>query len=80
MDLFQATFPEAENLFLYRDAIGYVQSFYRLFKRGHVPEHMPVDAYAAMFHQFTNYDLLPLTSYLDEGTTELSIPQFLTLW
>jgi hypothetical protein len=26
MDLFQTTFPHAKNLFLYRDAIGYVQS------------------------------------------------------
>src|SRR5919202_164242 len=42
MDLFQATFPQARNLFLYRDAIGYVQSFYRIFKRSGAPECMPV--------------------------------------
>jgi hypothetical protein len=80
MDLFQATFPEAENLFLYRDAIGYVQSFYRLFKRGGVPEYMSVSEYAGLFRGAMNYDLMELTVYLDEGTTELSIPQYLTLW
>jgi hypothetical protein len=80
MDLFQATFPQARNLFLYRDAVGYVQSFYRIFKRSGAPECMPVSAYAGMFHRFTNYDLIPLTTYLDDGTTDMSIPQFLTLW
>src|SRR5262245_45776999 len=34
MDLFQATFPQAKNIFLYRDAVGFVASFYRLFKLG----------------------------------------------
>jgi hypothetical protein len=41
MDLYHAAFPQARNLFLYRDAIGFVHSFYRLFKRWQVPEVLP---------------------------------------
>jgi hypothetical protein len=33
-----------------------------------------------LFRQSFNYDLANLTGYLDEGTTELSVPQFLALW
>ena len=80
MDLFQATFPRATNLFLYRDAIGFVQSFSRIFKRSPFPEYMPWGEYLALFRQITNYDVTHLAAYLDEGTTEISIPQFLTLW
>jgi len=80
MDLFQETFPQAKNIFLYRDAIGYVTSFYRILKLAQVPDSMPVGAYVGMFRQFANADLTRLTVYLDEGTSEMSIPQFLTLW
>jgi hypothetical protein len=80
MDLFQATFPQAKNLFLYRDVIGYVQSFYRIFKRGLFLEYTPLSEYVALFRQIFNYDLMHLAAYLDEGTTELSTIQFLTLW
>ena len=80
MDLFQATFPQARNLFLYRDAIGYVTSFYRILKLAQMPDYMPVGAYVGMFRQFANDDLTRLTVYLDEGLSEMSIPQFLTLW
>ncbi len=80
MDLYQVTFPQVRNLFLYRDAIGYVQSFYRIFKRAGFPESTPVSEYTRWFRWFHNADLTPLTAYLDQGTTELSTPQYLTLW
>jgi hypothetical protein len=80
MDLFQATFPQAKNLFLYRDAIGFVQSFYRIFKRQQVPEQRPLDEFLAQFRQISSYDITHLTTYLDKGTTEISTLQFLTLW
>jgi hypothetical protein len=80
MDLFQATFPQAKNLFLYRDAIGFVQSFYRIFKRMQMPEYAPLSEYGALFQQLLNYDFTHMTAYLDEGTTQLSLPQRLTLW
>jgi hypothetical protein len=80
MDLFQATFPQANNLFLYRDAIGWVTSFYRIFSRGGSSEPMPLDEFRTLFGMFFNYDFTRLTSYLDEGTTEVSTVQLLTLW
>jgi len=80
MDLFQATFPQAKNLFLYRDAIGFVTSFYRIFKRAQFPEYMPVSEYVALWSQISKYDYTLLATYLDAGATEISCPQMLTLW
>ncbi len=80
MNLYQATFPQVKNLFLYRDAIGYVTSFYRILKRVTPSEYMPVSAYVGMMQQTNNDDLTRLTGYLDEGTTEVLIPQQMTLW
>jgi sulfotransferase family protein len=80
MDLFQATFPHAKNLFLYRDAIGFIASFYRIFKLVHLPEQMPIDEWRALFSQLINQDFLLMSDYLDTGTTEVSLPQHLTLW
>jgi len=80
MDLFQATFPEAKNLFLYRDAVGFVQSFYRIMTRGQSPGPIPLSEFIAVFRQISNYDITHLTTYLDEGTTAISTLQFLTMW
>jgi hypothetical protein len=80
MDLFQTTFPQAKNLFLYRDAIGFVASFYRIFKRVHIPEQMPMGEWRALFSQLINEEFTHMSAYLDAGTTEVSLPQHLTLW
>ena len=80
MDLFQATFPRARNLFLYRDAIGWVTSFYRIFSQDGPPQSMPLDEFRTVFSLMFNYDFTQLASCLDEGATELSTVQLLTLW
>jgi hypothetical protein len=80
MDLFQATFPQAKNLFLYRDAVGFVASFYRLFKLVHIPEHMPIDEWRAQFGELIDPEFTRMSAYLNSGTTEVSLPQHLTLW
>jgi hypothetical protein len=80
MGLFQATFPQAKNLFLYRDAVGFVASFYRLFKRVGIPEPMPMSEWRALFSELINQDFTLMSTYLDAGTTEISLPQHLTLW
>lgn len=80
MDLFQATFPQARNLYLYRDALGFVASFYRIFRQLGMPSVMLVSEYLELFGQIFHQDLTDLTAYLDPGTTALSIPQQLTLW
>jgi hypothetical protein len=80
MDLFQATFPQAKNLFLYRDAVGFVASFYRLFKLVDVPEYMPIDQWRALFGEQINEDFTHMSTYLEEGTPEVSLVQHLTLW
>jgi hypothetical protein len=80
MDLFQDTFPQAKNLFMYRDAVGFITSYYRLFKRWQTPEYISLHEFVALWSETSNYDYTPLTAYLDVGTTEISIPQILTLW
>jgi hypothetical protein len=79
MELFQASFPQVRNLFSYRDAFGFVRSFYRILTRDRSPAPVPVDRLVARFRRFTTYDVTPLLDYLDPGTTALSIPQFLTV-
>jgi hypothetical protein len=80
MDLFQATFPQTKNLFLYRDAIGWVTSFYRIFSRNGPPKSMPMGEFLSVFGQMFKYDFTQLAGYLDEGATEVSTVQLLTLW
>jgi hypothetical protein len=80
LDLFQATFPEAKNLFLYRDALGWVTSFYRIFQRGQFPEYTPLSEFLALYSHLFKYDFTHLADYLDGGTTEISTTQLLTLW
>ncbi|MFL6236580.1 MAG: hypothetical protein ACJ76N_25850 [Thermoanaerobaculia bacterium] len=80
MELFQASFPQARNLFSYRDAFGFVRSFYRILTRDRTPAPAPVDKFVARFRRFTTYDVTPLLACLDPGTTALSTVQFLTVW
>ena len=80
MDLFQATFPAAKNLFLYRDAVGFVTSFSRIFARMGFPARMPLHEDIALASQIFNEDWSRLTAYLDEDATSVSLPQHLTLW
>jgi hypothetical protein len=80
MDLFQATFPQAKNLFLYRDAVGFIASFYRLFKLVDVPEYMPIGQWRALFGELINEDFTHMSVYLEQDTAEVSLVQHLTLW
>ncbi len=80
MDLYQATFPQAKNLFLYRDAVGFVASFYRLFKLGHIPEYMPIEEWRAFWSPLITPEFPRMSEYLDAGTIEVSLPQHTALW
>jgi len=80
MDLYQSTFPQARNLFLYRDAIGWVTSFYRIFKRFQAPDSMPLDECIAFMSGYFKYDFAHLAAYLDRDATEISLAQQLSLW
>lgn len=80
MELFQASFPQVRNLFSYRDAFGFVRSFYRILTRDRAPAPAPVDRFVARFRQFTTYDATSMLACLDPDTTALSTTQFLTVW
>lgn len=80
MDLYQATFPHAKNLFLYRDALGFVSSFYRIAKTWPLPESSPVDELLAHRGRMLNQDFEHLKACLDPGQREISTIQLFTLW
>jgi Sulfotransferase domain. len=79
MDLFQTTFPQAKNLFLYRDAIGYVTSFYRLMRKVEAPEYLSFDAWQSEYEKMLAVDLSHLSQYLDEANEEISLVEQITL-
>ncbi|MBI1259262.1 MAG: hypothetical protein GC204_17485 [Chloroflexi bacterium] len=79
MDLYHAAFPKARNIFLYRDAVGVVASFYRLYRTAQIPEVLPIDDYLASFGQFSPDNFRELLYSLFPGITEISAIQQLTL-
>ncbi|MEO8392164.1 MAG: sulfotransferase [Chloroflexota bacterium] len=79
MDLYQAAFPQAKFLYLYRDAVGYIASFYRLFRSINAPETTPLDEHLASINPSERDNFTRLMTYLDPGTTQISIPQKATL-
>lgn len=79
-DLYQAAFPAAKNLFLYRDALGWVASFYRIFTREGLASAIPLEENLAFLGQLFAYDFTSLAACLDPGTREVSLAEQLTLW
>lgn len=80
VDLFQAAFPQAKNLFLYRDVIGWVASFTRLFRRDGITEPTPTDEWLAFVKVLFTQDITHLSTYLPASTTQISLIQQMTLW
>jgi hypothetical protein len=80
MDLFQGAFPHAKNLYLYRDAEGFVRSFYRVLKDAPEMQSMPVSDFLVWFQGMFNYDFSRMRIYLDPGSETISLIQLLTLW
>ena len=80
MDLYQATFPQAKNLFSYRDAVGWVTSFYRLFKNWGYEDQQSLSAWLPLFEQAHKKDAGDLKAYLGEGGENLPLAKVFTLW
>lgn len=80
MDLFQTALPEAQNLFSYRDALGWTTSFYRIMTKDGFPETMTVSEWLARIRSYNQLDWSPQTAYLDPAQEDLSLPEFLALW
>jgi hypothetical protein len=77
--LIQATFPQAKNLFLYRDAVSWVGSMYRIFMRLQVPERQPLSELRNKFDRMYGLDADRLLPHLGEIGDEVSTVEFLTL-
>jgi len=80
MDHFHRTFPQAKNIFLYRDALGWVNSFHRIFTKMKMAEPLTIDAWQAMYEGFLHTDLSHLRAYIPPGRKQLSLAEQLTLW
>ena len=79
MDLYDATFPEAKNLYPVprRGRLG--RNRFTAFSNVAAPGTVPLDAIAGLSEMLA-FDVGHLASYLDAGSTEVSISQYLTLW
>jgi hypothetical protein len=78
-DVFHACFPQAKNLFLYRDAVGWVSSMFHHLQAAWWPPAMPLQTVLARGRSLCNVDPQPLVPYLGEGVTSISPVQGLTL-
>ncbi len=79
-DLIQTTYPDARNLFVYRDAVGFVGSMYRVFRRLHIPETMTRAESWEDLHDAYGLDADALHRYLPGRTGEIAIVEHLTVW
>jgi hypothetical protein len=80
MDLFYAALPHTKNLYLYREAEGFVRSFYRWFKDVPEMQQTAIADYVGLFKAMFGYDITAQTVYLEPDSTHLSTVQTMTLW
>lgn len=81
MDLYHAAFPNAKNLFSYRNAIDTMTSWYRLnVGRSGGPDRYSRSGMFAWYKQSWNLDLHPFTKYLDDDADAVPLTQLFTLW
>jgi hypothetical protein len=77
--LIEANFPHAKNLFLYRDAVGWVGSMYRIFMRLQLPERQTTSELRDKFDRMYGLDADRLLPHLGEIGAGVSTVEFLTL-
>ena len=80
VDLIRAAFPQGTSLFLYRDAIGWVGSMYRIFVRLNVPEWQTVSEARDTFDLCYGIDVDRFLPLLGHDAPRINLIEFLTLW
>jgi hypothetical protein len=80
IDLFERAYPEAKKLFLYRNAIDWVRSIYRLASRNRVPSDRSLTEALEWQYLYSNRFFEYLRNLFDEGTEMISATQSITLW
>ena len=80
MDLFQTIYPQAKHVFLYRNAVGYANSFYRLFRMLDMPETISLDTLYSWFDDILAADPTHLMPYLGEGRKSVTVVEQIALW
>lgn len=80
MDLYGLALPRARSLLLYREAVGWVTSMYRLFKESGASEREPLTERIGFFEQLYKKDADDLKVYLGEGDEDVPLVKSLALW
>jgi Sulfotransferase domain len=80
VDLFERAYPNAKKLFLYRNALDWVRSIYRLASRNRVPPDRSLAEALEWQYLYSNRSFEYLRSLFDEDTEMISATQSITLW
>ncbi len=80
IDLFETAYPNAKKLFLYRNAVDWVRSIYRLASRNRVPPERSLTEALEWQYLYSNRSFEYLRNLFDEGTEIISATQSITLW
>lgn len=65
IDLLYKAFPEAQHIFLYRNAIDFTSSFYRLFLEGGFTQDQPLEEVVRQIHDYLGRETDEVASFLD---------------
>ena len=79
MDLFQAVFPHAKNIFLYRQVLDFVASNLRIYQNQEYPVYSSFQAWRSQFEHFWGAYLSHLEEYGEEIGKTLSVIEEVTL-
>jgi hypothetical protein len=79
-DLIRETYPGGSALFLYRDAVGWVGSMYRIFMRLGLPALWTVAEVREDFDLCYSIDADRLFPLLGRGPAEVDVIEYLTVW
>jgi hypothetical protein len=81
VDLMNAVFPNARNIFMYRNADTWAGSVSKFLQRLGVPNEIPGDNIAELFSGYTGADPAYVKPYIDEGQDVYYYAEFLAvLW
>ncbi|MBP0019831.1 MAG: sulfotransferase [Cyanobacteria bacterium SBLK] len=79
MDLFQAVFPHAKNIFLYRQVLDFLTSNLRIYQNREYPVYSSFQAWRNQFEHFWGADLSQIEAYEEEIGETMTILKEATL-
>lgn len=80
IDLFDRAYPEAVKLFLYRNALDWVRSLYRIFSQNGPPSDVALNEVLERSGSYSNRDFSHYKSYFGKEVKRISTVQMMTIW